>query len=97
MENQKKYKIDEEMRKLNHVSYKAALKIIPKRLKIASNTFHNYRKLLLNDKADIPYGLVRKLECIFGLNMGELANYSVDCKSLDILIKEPLHDSDTMK
>ncbi|WP_316790150.1 hypothetical protein [Pedobacter frigoris] len=85
------------MRKLNHVSYKAALKIIPKRLKVASNTFHNYRKLSLNDKADIPYGQVRKLECIFGLNIGELANYSVDCKNLDVLIREPLRDGDTEK
>lgn len=85
------------MRKLNLVSYRAALKIIPKRLNIAFNTFHNYRRLSLSDKADIPCEMVRKLECIFGLNAGELANYSVECKSLDVLREELLRGSDKEK
>jgi len=62
MKELRKYKIDEMMNKLNLPKYKAALKIIPKTLGIAFNTFHNYRKLKVGDKSDIPYGQVRKLE-----------------------------------
>jgi len=88
METQRKYKIDEEMKKLNLVSYKAALKLIPLKLNIAFNTFHNYRRLKAGDKGDIPHEMVRKLECIFGLPTGNLANYSVECKGLDALMAE---------
>lgn len=90
MERQRKYKIDEEMKKLNVVAYKAALKIIPEKLNIAFNTFHNYRKLKIGDKGDIPYEIVRKLECIFGLEKGGLANYTVECNDLSTLIAERL-------
>lgn len=88
MKKLRKYKIDEEMNKLNLPKYKAALKIIPEELDVAFNTFHNYRKINIGDKADIPYELVRKLEKLFKLKEGQLANFSVDCKSLDVLITE---------
>jgi hypothetical protein len=88
MKNVRKYKIDEEMNKLNLPQYKAALKIIPEVLDIAFNTFHNYRKLKVGDKADIPYESVRKFEKMFKLKEGELANFPVDCKSLDLMARE---------
>ncbi|TCD03091.1 hypothetical protein [Pedobacter psychroterrae] len=86
MKKQKKYKIEEEMSKLNLTMYKRALKYIPELLDIAFNTFHNYRKMAIDAKADIPYGMVRKLEVFFGLKEGELANYTIDCKSLKEMV-----------
>jgi len=88
MEEPRKYKIEEEMNKLNLKSYKAASRLIPKYLNIAFNTFHNYRKLPINGKADIPYATVIMLEGIFGLERGELANYPIAEKSLAQLIAE---------
>lgn len=87
MKKQKKYKIEEEMSKLNLTMYKRALKYIPELLDIAFNTFHNYRKMAIDAKADIPYGMVRKLEIFFGLKEGGLANYKVDCKSLKEMVR----------
>jgi hypothetical protein len=88
MKKQKKYKIDEEMNKLNLPNYKTAIRVIPKLLNIAFNTFHNYRKLTLEAKADIPYGIVRKLELLFGMKSGELANFKIECKTLEIIIRD---------
>lgn len=86
MEEPKKYKIEEEMNKLNLKNYKAASRLIPKYLNIAFNTFHNYRKLPLNGKADIPYATVVLLEGVFALEPGQLANYPLEMKSLQTLI-----------
>ncbi|MES2457655.1 MAG: hypothetical protein V4594_19010 [Bacteroidota bacterium] len=88
MKDQRKYRIEEEMVKLNLPGYKFALKVIPEILDIAFNTFHNYRKLRIGDKGDIPYEMVRKLEIIFQLKEGELANFSVECKGLQAMMKE---------
>ncbi|MNR09061.1 hypothetical protein D3C85_1252500 [compost metagenome] len=88
MEEPRKYKIEEEMNKLNLKNYKAASRVIPRHLKIAFNTFHNYRKLPVDGKADIPYATVRLLEGVFGMKDGELANYPIEMKSLDTLIRE---------
>lgn len=88
MDKQRKYKIEEEMTKLNLVMYKKALKIIPEMLDIAFNTFHNYRKMTIDAEADIPYHMVRKLEIFFGLKPGELANYNITCKSLKQIVRE---------
>ena len=88
MKEQRKYKIDEAIRKLNLPNYKAALRIIPRELGIASNTFHNYRKLKVTDKADIPYEMVRKLEIMFNMKIRELANSKICCEDLSVLIVE---------
>lgn len=88
MKELKKYKIDECMNGLNLPQYKAALRIIPELLGVAFNTFHNYRKLKIGDGQDIPYEMVRKMEQLFKLKEGELANFSVDCKSLKELMEE---------
>lgn len=88
MSELRKYKIEEEMNKLNLKNYKAASRVIPKYLNIAFNTFHNYRKLPLEGKADIPYATVRMLEGVFGMENGSLANYPIENKSLETLIEE---------
>lgn len=88
MKEFRKYKIDEMMNQLNVPKYKAALRIIPKTLGIAFNTFHNYRKLKVGNKSDIPYKHVRKLEILFKVKEGGLANFKTECKSLDTLIRE---------
>ena len=66
------------MKKLNLPDYKAALKIIPEILGVAFNTFHNYRRLCVGDKADIPYEMVNKLEKLFKLKTGHLINFSIE-------------------
>ena len=91
MEEPRKYKIEEEMNKLNLKNYKAASRLIPKYLNIAFNTFHNYRKLPIDGKSDIPYATVIMLEGIFGLETGQLANYPLERKSLDTLIAEEFY------
>jgi len=88
MDKQRKYKIEEEMSKLNLTMYKMALKAIPEMLGIAFNTFHNYRRMKIDAEADIPYEMVRKLEIFFGLKPGGLANYSIVCKSLKQVLRE---------
>ncbi|NRF38480.1 hypothetical protein [Pedobacter foliorum] len=88
MKDQRKYKIDAAIRALNLSDYKAALRIIPRELGIASNTFHNYRKLKVTDKADIPYEMVRKLEVMFKMEMGALTNQETHCEDLRNLIIE---------
>ena len=88
MEKLKKYKIDEEMQKLNLPAYKAAIRIIPRELGIAFNTFHYYRKLTVADTKDIPYDNVRKMERIFGLKEGGLVNFPIECKSLEAFMKD---------
>jgi hypothetical protein len=68
--------------------HKVALRIIPRELGIASNTFHNYRKLKVTDKADIPCEMVRKLEIMFKMEMGVLTNQEIRCEDLSNLIIE---------
>ncbi|WP_316750385.1 hypothetical protein [Pedobacter gandavensis] len=94
MEELRKYKIEEEMNKLNLKNYKAASRLIPKYLNIAFNTFHNYRKLPLDGKADIPYATVILLEGIFGMERGQLANYPIESKSLATLIEEEVVEAE---
>ncbi|ETZ19304.1 hypothetical protein [Pedobacter sp. V48] len=88
MKEQREYKIDEARRKLNLSNYKAALTIIPRELGIPSNAFHNYRKLKVTDKVDIPYEMVRKLEIMFNRKIGELANSKICCEAQSVLIME---------
>lgn len=83
-----KYKIEDCMQRLNFEDYAIAMKMIPKELNVSSNTFHNYRKLALSSKSDIPYILVRRLENIFNLERGGLENFFLEFKDLAALMKE---------
>jgi len=90
LQKQRKYKIHEEMVKLNLTMYKIALKHIPKMLDIAFNTFHNYRNMPIDSEADIPYQMVRKMEIFFGLKEGGLANFEIECSSLKEIAREEI-------
>jgi len=83
-----KYKIHECMDNLTVRQYKFMTKIIPKVIDKSINTFNNYRNLLLDDESDIPYETVRKLEILFGLGPGELANFKIEGKSYKELMAE---------
>lgn len=76
------------MQGLNFEDYSIAMKVIPKELNISANTFHNYRKLSLSSKSDIPYILIRRLENIFKLERGGLENFLLEFKDLAALIEE---------
>lgn len=69
--------------------YKAAIKLIPKYLGIAFNTFHNYRKIDIGDPQDIPYEKVIALEKLFGMQAGGLTNRVLHYKTLKELINNP--------
>lgn len=83
-----KYKINECMEKLTYNQHKLIKRLIPGIINASINTFHNYRKLQLGDDKDIPYETVRILEVLFGLEVGELANFEVKGKSCSELFKE---------
>lgn len=86
MEESKKYKIEEKLNGMTVVKYKAAMRMLPQQLKISPNTLHNYRKMCLGAKTDIPYEIVRKLEILLGMQQGELANYELETVSLETLL-----------
>lgn len=83
-----KYRINDILLQLPVKDYRKALKVIPKALNVSSNTFSNYRNIKLNDHQDIPHQKVILLERIFGLQSGELENFSPDFKPLKQLLKE---------
>lgn len=83
-----KYKINECMDKLTYNQHKLIKRLIPGIIRASINTFHNYRKLQMGDDKDIPYETVRILEVLFGLEVGELANFEVKAKSARALFKE---------
>lgn len=70
-----KYKIDEFLENLPAKQNKKLVSQIPGILNISYNTFRNYCKIPLRSKKDIPYACIRKLEILFGMEGGELANY----------------------
>lgn len=83
-----KYKINEFLEKLTVKEYRFALKKIPVILDVSTNTFHNYRRILLGEVQDIPYEKVKILEILFNVKPGGLANQKLTGKSLVQLIKE---------
>jgi hypothetical protein len=68
----KKYKIQECIENLRRNEYRIIIKAIPGIIGKGATTFHNYRDILIDDKEDIPFKIVRKLEILFGLESGEL-------------------------
>lgn len=83
-----KYKINECMDRLTYNQHKLIKRLIPQIINASINTFHNYRKLQLGDDKDIPFETVRKLEVLFELEVGELANYKVEGKSCKEIFEE---------
>ena len=77
-----KYKINDFLDSLTVREYKFAMKQIPKILDVSMNTFHNYRRIKVGDRQDIPYEKVKLMEILFDLKSGGLENAKVTGKSL---------------
>ncbi|WP_246101512.1 hypothetical protein [Pedobacter westerhofensis] len=86
-ENIEKYKINAFLDRLTIKEYKFAMKTIPVVLDVSMNTFHNYRKIKLGDRQDIPYEKVKQLEILFGIQNDTLINQKTTGKSLTQLFK----------
>jgi len=86
-ENIEKYKINAFLDRLTIKEYKFAMKTIPVVLDVSMNTFHNYRKIKLGDRQDIPYEKVKQLEILFGIQSDTLINQKTTGKSLTQLFK----------
>jgi len=86
-ENIEKYKINDFLENLTIKEYKFAMKMIPRVLKVSMNTFHNYRRIKLGERQDIPYEKVRLLEILFEIENGSLENIKTRGKSLVELFK----------
>lgn len=85
--NIEKYKINQLLDQLTVKEYKFAIKMIPKVLNVSMNTFHNYRRIGLDERQDIPYEKVKLMEILFGVESGALENAHVSGKSLFQLYK----------
>jgi len=83
-----KYKIKEILEDMTVVEYKIMVKVLPKVLDIAHNTFYNYMKLDINDKRDIPYTVIVKCEKILGVKPGELANFPITVPHYSSLVTD---------
>jgi len=86
-ENMEKYKINAFLDNLTIREYKFAMKTIPLVLDVSMNTFHNYRRIKMGDRQDIPYEKVRQLEILFGIESDTLINVKITGKSLTQLFK----------
>ncbi|QNK62777.1 hypothetical protein H7F33_19950 [Pedobacter sp. PAMC26386] len=82
-----KYKINYFLDKLTVKEYKFAMKIIPEKLNVSMNTFHNYRRIKVGETQDIPYEKVKLMEILFDTESGELENAKMNGKSLVQLLK----------
>jgi hypothetical protein len=85
--NIEKYKINQLLDQLTVKEYKFAIKIIPKVLNVSMNTFHNYRRIGLDERQDIPYEKVKLMEILFDVESGALENSPISGKSLFQLYK----------
>lgn len=86
-QNIEKYKINDFLENLTIKEYKFAMKMIPRVLNVSMNTFHNYRRIKLGERQDIPYEKVRLLEILFEIENGSLENIKTRGKSLVELFK----------
>lgn len=82
-----KYRINEYLYNLNVWQYRKAIQLLPNLLGVSLNTFHNYRKILVDDVQDIPYEKVVLMEQLFDFEPGTLATQNLEARSL----KELLH------
>ncbi|MEQ7798313.1 hypothetical protein ABDJ41_00765 [Pedobacter sp. ASV1-7] len=84
----RKYKINDFLLRLPVPLYREAVKIIPGVLGVSTNTFHNYRNILINDIQDIPHEKVILFEKLFDLKAGGLINKELKCKTLTELLQQ---------
>ncbi len=89
----RKYKINECMENLTVSQYRIVYKQVLQTIGKTKSTFNKYCKLQINDPEDIPYLVVRKLEILFDLKPGQLANYETKGKTYQELMEEDLTKS----
>ncbi|NQX38229.1 hypothetical protein HQN84_05190 [Pedobacter steynii] len=82
-----KYRINEYLYNLNAWQYRKIVQLLPKLLGVSLNTFHNYRRILVDDVQDVPYEKVVIIEQLFDFAPGTLASRNPEARSL----KELLH------
>ena len=88
----KKYRINTYLDTLTIKEHKEAMKLIPELLQISINTFHNYRRIKINDVQDIPYEKVRMMEILFEMGEGTLINYVIKASPLKPSLREKIGD-----
>ena len=88
----KKYRINTYLDTLTIKEHKEAMKLIPELLQISINTFHNYRRIKINDVQDIPYEKVRMMEILFEMGEGTLINYEIKGNPLKPSLREKIED-----
>nr|WP_121272363.1 hypothetical protein [Pedobacter schmidteae] len=84
----KKYRIQECIDNLKRHEYRIVLKAIPIIIGKGTTTFYNYRDILIDDKEDIPFKIVRKLEILFGLENGGLETKKTTGKHYGQIVQE---------
>jgi hypothetical protein len=84
----RKYKINDFLLRLPVPLYREAVKIIPSVLGVSTNTFHNYRNILISDIQDIPHEKVILFEKLFELKEGGLINKELKCQTLTELLQQ---------
>ena len=83
-----KYCINDFLIELPMKDYRKAIKIIPRAINVSFNTFSNYRNIKISDEQDIPHQKVVLMEKIFGLEPGQLENFTLKYKPLKQLLEE---------
>jgi hypothetical protein len=83
-----KYCINDLLIQLPMKDYRKAIKILPKALNVSVNTFSNYRNIQITDEQDIPHQKVVLMEKMFGLEAGQLENFTLNYKPLKQLLEE---------
>jgi|GEM_PF-893941 len=73
-----KYKINDCLDTMTYMGYMDTMAKICGVLGISKNTFHNYRKLDIDARRDIPYKIVCKIELFFKIPFGTLKNYEIN-------------------
>lgn len=77
-----KYKINDFLELLTVKEYRFAMRKIPGLLDVSVNTFHNYRRIKIEEPQDIPYEKIKILEILFGISNGALENKKITGKTL---------------
>ena len=80
--NKEKYRINALLEGLTVREYKFAMRVIPEVLNVSVNTFHNYRRIQVGSRQDIPYEKMKQLEILFGIQSGALETTKIKGKSL---------------
>jgi len=88
----RKYRIEELLRKLPFDQHSKALKVLPVQVGISPPSLSIYRKIKLDDPQDIPHTVVAKMEQFFGIGPGELQNFTTTVTPISRMMAVPDDD-----